>query len=451
MGYVIIIEGGKKDGDSLKIPDNNPVLVGRGSQNDICIRDSKLSRHHCQFMISNGKCLVMDLGSTNGTFVDGEKVDSKEVDTGSMVTIGRTQLRVNYIDDTQAETDTSTKTSCAVCGQDIPDEDMAEGKIVSNEGEVICEKCGSHIDAEEDIPAKQELNKTNKREEKPEDVKPLARKDFPELGEFGDYILKKHLRDFFAGRQYIAERNGLRVPLLLTVIHDPNPEHARKILNAIYEAGSAVNPNILMLFEVGEESGEFFFSYECMNQGSTLNSIMAKNGPFSPQRALRMLDMAAHGISAAVEKHICHGILSPGSIYINDNNLSKIGELGIGRLIGPESIPDEFAADVLPFVAPEILKGRSGLTFEADSYSLGAVLYFAISGQAPYDYRGESPNEFAEMVYEREKTPIIKLLPELDERVCRFIDRCMAPVPTNRYQTGVEMIQELERIIPLVV
>ena len=65
--------------------------LGRGSDTDIRIEDPGASRNHCEIVLGQ-PVLVRDLNSTNGTFVNGQKVSQVEVTDGTVITIGTTQL-----------------------------------------------------------------------------------------------------------------------------------------------------------------------------------------------------------------------------------------------------------------------------------------------------------------------------------------------------------------------
>ena len=71
------------------------TVIGRDELADIVLDDPGISRRHCEVRVSNdGPHLVTsirDLGSTNGTFVNGERITSTRLDEGDQITIGRTQ------------------------------------------------------------------------------------------------------------------------------------------------------------------------------------------------------------------------------------------------------------------------------------------------------------------------------------------------------------------------
>ncbi|MFP3882914.1 MAG: FHA domain-containing protein [Actinomycetota bacterium] len=87
-GYAIVVEKGPRKGMSFLLKDGN-TTVGRHPDSDIFLNDVTVSRHHCRFVTSGDELTVEDSGSTNGTYVNDERVDSAKLQAGDEVLIGR--------------------------------------------------------------------------------------------------------------------------------------------------------------------------------------------------------------------------------------------------------------------------------------------------------------------------------------------------------------------------
>jgi len=90
--YKLLIVTGKSTGIFLPVREGRTVVIGRGEQCDVRLADAAVSRFHCQFKGLAKFCVLTDLDSANGTFVNGEKVQSKQLGTGDVVTVGSTKL-----------------------------------------------------------------------------------------------------------------------------------------------------------------------------------------------------------------------------------------------------------------------------------------------------------------------------------------------------------------------
>ncbi|PPK94274.1 type III secretion system (T3SS) inner membrane Yop/YscD-like protein [Kineococcus xinjiangensis] len=78
------------DGRSYVLTESTTVL-GRGSDADIVVDDPGVSRRHAEIRVSPHGARLVDLGSTNGTSVDGEQAASADLFDGSVITLGHTQ------------------------------------------------------------------------------------------------------------------------------------------------------------------------------------------------------------------------------------------------------------------------------------------------------------------------------------------------------------------------
>lgn len=96
-GYALVVERGPRAGMSFVLQDGN-VTVGRHPESDIFLNDVTVSRHHCRFSVSSDSLVVEDSGSTNGTYVNDERVDRSELSPGDEVLIGRFHFVVAHGD-----------------------------------------------------------------------------------------------------------------------------------------------------------------------------------------------------------------------------------------------------------------------------------------------------------------------------------------------------------------
>jgi hypothetical protein len=86
---------------SLVLPDGRalsisaaPLVIGRLPECAVVLDDTNISRRHAQVAMDDGAVIVTDLGSTNGTFVNGRRVTRATVRPGDEITVGTSRLRV---------------------------------------------------------------------------------------------------------------------------------------------------------------------------------------------------------------------------------------------------------------------------------------------------------------------------------------------------------------------
>ena len=131
MPYRIELLEGPQEGESYPIDPVHGALLGRSPSNNVFLRDRSVSRAHCQIRINEqDRCVVEDLGSTNGTFVNGERVTEKALEDGDVAQVGFSKFRVvrfeeDVVSDTtefvsgDSEEDSPSDTTSFVTGEDM--------------------------------------------------------------------------------------------------------------------------------------------------------------------------------------------------------------------------------------------------------------------------------------------------------------------------------------------
>jgi DNA-binding NtrC family response regulator len=74
-----------------------PVAIGAAPSNGLCLSDHHVSRLHCEIFVRDERCVIRDLASTNGTFVDGAKVSEAVVSPSARILVGATELALHRL------------------------------------------------------------------------------------------------------------------------------------------------------------------------------------------------------------------------------------------------------------------------------------------------------------------------------------------------------------------
>ncbi|HEY5684733.1 MAG TPA: FHA domain-containing protein [Acidimicrobiia bacterium] len=96
-GHALVVERGPQAGMTYLLTSDS-TSVGRHPDSDIFLDDVTVSRHHCRFLAEGDAIVVEDSGSTNGTYVNGSRVDRAALAPGDEVLIGRFHLIVAHGD-----------------------------------------------------------------------------------------------------------------------------------------------------------------------------------------------------------------------------------------------------------------------------------------------------------------------------------------------------------------
>jgi serine/threonine-protein kinase len=203
------------------------------------------------------------------------------------------------------------------------------------------------------------------------------------------------------------------------------------------------HPALVKVLDVGREGGRFYLVMEYV-EGPPFSKAIQRRA-FTPRETAFILASVGHGLHHAHRHHVVHGDVVPSNILLKGDGSPKLTDFGIARLRGPmaEKWKAGVTAGTPVYMSPEqasamddVIDGRS------DVYSLGAVLYEAITGRAPFT--GRSTGEILEKVVRAEPRPPREIDPGVDAGLEKIIRRAMDKDPARRYPTAEDFAAALE-------
>src|SRR2546429_5454699 len=204
------------------------------------------------------------------------------------------------------------------------------------------------------------------------------------------------------------------------------------------------NPNILPIYEVSEsEEGLPFFSMKYAEGGSLRSA--APTLRTKPRECVRLMAKVARGIAYAHGKGVLHRDLQPGNILLDENGEPMVSDFGLAKWLDQDSALTKTLETLgTPgYIAPEQAECRADkLTCAADIYSLGAILFYLLTGRPPF----VGPNVLA-VIHQAAATPaprLRSLAPSLDRDLGTIVCRCLDPDPNARYQSAGAFAEDLE-------
>lgn len=208
------------------------------------------------------------------------------------------------------------------------------------------------------------------------------------------------------------------------------------------EAQSAAglsHPNIVNVFDVGEEQGIHYIVMELI-EGITLKKYIERKGRLSTKEAVSILIQVSQGIEAAHNNHIIHRDIKPQNIIISKEGKVKVTDFGIARAASANTISSNAMGSV-HYISPEQAKGGF-IDEKSDIYSLGITLYEMVTGRVPFE--GDSTVAIA-LQHVQNELPSPKILaPELPVSVEKIIEKCTQKKPDRRYLKVSSLIADLK-------
>ncbi|MEA2471465.1 MAG: hypothetical protein QOE38_2464, partial [Thermoleophilaceae bacterium] len=202
------------------------------------------------------------------------------------------------------------------------------------------------------------------------------------------------------------------------------------------------HPSVITVYGAGEQEGQLYVVMEYI-AGTDLRATIDEEGKLDPARAAGIIHQVAGALDAAHARALVHRDVKPANVliaaldgreeaYLTDFGLTKhtasdSGLTGTGMFVG-----------TLDYVAPEQIAGEQ-VDARTDVYSLGCVLYHALTGQVPFPRSNQLATLYA---HAHEPPPDIRAVrPDLNGALADVVATALAKEPADRYPAAGDMGQ----------
>ncbi len=214
----------------------------------------------------------------------------------------------------------------------------------------------------------------------------------------------------------------------------------RRFQREALSASSLTHPNIVEVYDVGEDNGQYYIVMEYV-EGKHLKELIKKRGKLTVSEVIDIMLQITDGMSVAHDSYIIHRDIKPQNIMILENGLVKIMDFGIAMAMNSTQLTQTNSVmGSVHYLPPEQANGK-GATLQSDIYSMGIVMYELLTGSLPY--RGDNAVEIA-LKHLKEPLPSIReKLPNLPQSIENIVIKATAKNPKNRYADAREMHNDL--------
>lgn len=218
------------------------------------------------------------------------------------------------------------------------------------------------------------------------------------------------------------------------------PEFIQRFHREAQSATSLVHPNIVSIYDIGEEDDLNYIVMENV-EGMTLKQYIQQNGPVSVEKTLDIMGQLAAAIAHAHDNHIIHRDIKPQNILISHDGVVKITDFGIAMALSATSITRTNAVlGSVHYLSPEQARGGVA-TYKSDIYALGIVMFELLTGRLPFS--GESAVSIA-LKHLQSETPSPKRWnPDIPQSVENIVLKATAKDPFYRYNSTEEMGEDI--------
>ncbi|MDT5121142.1 MAG: eukaryotic-like serine/threonine-protein kinase [Acidobacteriota bacterium] len=427
MQVTLRVLSGPHAGRSFIFDQHDTFLIGRSDTAHLCLPEDRFfSRNHCLLEIAPPRCFLRDLGSTNGTYVNGQKVQEAYLRNGDRIQGGQTVLAVEVSAEQLQPTQYAghvelpptqpaiVMVECLNCGA----RDQAEAASPDERLSFLCEDC------------RVELRKRPQPIPGYEMVKVLGR------GGMGCVMLARN--------EQTGETVAIKTLLPEVAVSD---QALRRFMREIDVASSLQHPHIVRFIDRGTNKGVVYLITEFVEGADAAKLADARGGRLPFQETVTIISQSLDALAFAHSHGYIHRDIKDQNILVSgtwpDYN-SKLTDFGLAKSFTQTGMSGvTMAGDVagtFTYMPPEQIRDFRNVRPISDIYAMGMTAYSLLTGTVALDI---SPRanvaETVKAIFEKPIIPVRQRVPEIPEAVATVIERAIAKDPAQRWPTAEAM------------
>ncbi len=319
---------------------------------------------------------------------------------------------------------------------------------IEGEGAPPCQVCGrplAQVARTYEIVSLETISSDTEKAATRKPAAPEAPVEPPGVGEaLGGVKLLEKVDESGRGVLFRGERASDQAPRAVKVWWPREGigiEDVLRFESAALAASKLDHPGILKVFDAGEERGIHFAVAEWV-EGRTLAKRVEEKGPLPPTEALDLLEATARALDAAHKAGVLHKNVTPRNVFLPQGGGVKLSDFGVAKDYGVSLDTIKGALIGSPdYLAPEQCEGKKA-DERTDVFSLGAVLYFALTGKKPWE--GDSSVTTIVKRLTTDPKPIRDANRSVPKEIARIVERMMARKPEKRFASMAEVLKAID-------
>ena len=491
---ILDVTQGAMAGRKITFDEHDSLIFGRMQDCKICMPsdDATVSRHHFIMEVIPPHANIRDLGSKNGTWVNGVKYGGREEDEtpeqgakraypqvelkdGDVIRIGKTYMQVS----------TEQPVICIACGEEIPESDLAEA--FQDDCSYLCASCRAHqtepfpgppsqlvircLNCGKDVTDEAGpyvtggylcLNCRELAQEQVVDPMEVLQAMFkearlekePDLN-IPDYEVIKQLGRGGMGAVYLVQhkatgqKSALKIMLPKAELIIRNKIKFQREIEIMRKLGQ--HKYIVDFYNAGEVNNIYYFLMEFCEGGSADGLAGDSGGKLDLETAGRIMLQSLEGLAYAHEQGYVHRDLKPPNILLSSkapDGIAKIADMGLAKdftQAGYSGITGKEYAGTLPFMPREQISDFKSFKPVSDVWSMGATIYNLLTDRFPREFTKDVDPVMC--ILKNPVIPIERLVPTIPRRMAEVINTSLEDNIANRYQSALEFKEALENAL----
>jgi eukaryotic-like serine/threonine-protein kinase len=218
------------------------------------------------------------------------------------------------------------------------------------------------------------------------------------------------------------------------------PELLTRFQTEARAAGLLTHPNIVVVFDAGEENGLYYITMELV-EGKSLQAHLDAGQAFALPRVLRIMEQTCNALQFAHERNVIHRDIKPANIMLTGDDTVKVTDFGTAKILQFGTMQQTAHVMGTPsYMSPEQVKGRA-VDGRSDIFSLGVMLYEMVTSEKPFP--GQNITTVIYKIVNEEPVPPRQIDPSIHAGISSVVMKALAKEPEARYQSCREMLEDL--------
>ncbi len=434
MRVTLRVVAGPQIGRVFTFDQHDTFMIGRSEDSHFCLpHDRFFSRHHCILEIAPPQTFLRDLGSTNGTFVNGIRVETAHLKNGDRIQGGETVLEVEVSAD-QSDINSSVPIYTS----------NTEPSLIT----IQCLNCGIPSQAEASRPdAKLSYVCDNCREQLKKNPQPIP-----------GYQMIRVLGQGGMGSVMLAQSASDGRPVAIKTLLPEvavSEQSLKRFMREIEVAATLQHPNIVSYIEHGTHNGIVYLVSEFVGGMDASKLVKHRGGKLSYQEVVKIIEQTLAALDFAHGLGFVHRDIKEQNILVDGafpNYKAKLTDFGLAKsfkqtgMSGVTMVGD--VAGTIAYMPPEQVRDFKEVRPPSDIYAVGMTAYSLLTGAHALDISPRAGiSETVKAIFEKPIIPIAQRVPDIPLRVCAVIETALAKQVELRWATAGEMREALLRAV----
>ena len=435
MRVTLHVVAGPQTGRDFTFDQHDTFMIGRSEDAQFCLpHDRFFSRHHCILEIAPPQCFLRDLGSTNGTYVNGIRVETAHLKHGDRIQGGETVLEVKVAADPED-----------IFAAGINGDDRSEPSMIT----VACLNCNVPARAEASRPdAKLSYVCDECRDKLRKNPQPIPNYQMLRVlgqGGMGSVMLARSIRD----------GQAVAIKTLLPEVA-VSEQSLKRFLREIEVASVLRHPNIVSYIEHGTHNGIVYLVTEYVTGMDASKFAKHRGGKLNYREVVRIIEQTLAALDFAHGKGFVHRDIKEQNILVDGNFpnfTAKLTDFGLSKsykqtgMSGVTMVGD--VAGTIAYMPPEQVRDFKEVRPPSDIYAVGMTAYSLLTGAHPLDIHPKAGiAETVKAIFERPIIPIANRVPDVPSRIAAVLEMALAKQVDLRWRSAGEMREALLAATP---